>query len=69
MEDRILRKQKVLADTGLSSTQLDRMEHEGKFPRRRQITERIVGWSNNLVQEWIQNRLHGDADLAAQREE
>ena len=61
MEDHILRKQKVRASTGLSNTQIDRMEHEGRFPRRRQITERIVGWSYIEIQAWIQNRLHVEA--------
>ena len=60
MEERILRKQKVRDITGLSSTQIDRMEHEDKFPRRRQITERIVGWSYIEIQAWIQNRLHAE---------
>ncbi len=59
MEDRILRKPKVQDITGLSSTQIDRMEHEDRFPRRRQISERIAGWSFNEVQAWIQERLHG----------
>jgi predicted DNA-binding transcriptional regulator AlpA len=62
MEERILRKQKVRDITGLSSTQIDRMEQEKRFPRRRQITERIVGWSFNEVQAWIQERLHGSVE-------
>ena len=59
MEDRILRKPKVRDITGLSSTQIDRMEHEDRFPRRRHISERITGWSFNEVQAWIHERLHG----------
>ena len=66
MEERILRKQKVREITGLSNTQIDRMEHEDRFPRRRQITERIVGWSFNEIQAWINTRLHGESE-AAQR--
>ncbi len=57
--EQILRKQKVRDITGLSDTQIDRMEQGGDFPRRRQITERIVGWSFNEIQAWISARLHG----------
>jgi len=66
MDDQILRKPKIRDRTSLSSSQIDRMEHEGDFPRRRQITQRIVGWSANEIQEWINARLHGDADEQAQ---
>ena len=59
MADQILRKKSVSELTGLSSTQIDRMEDEGQFPRRRKITERIVGWSYNEIQSWINERLHG----------
>ena len=65
--EQILRKQKVRDITGLSNTQIDRMEHENRFPRRRQITERIVGWSFNEIQAWINARLHGESE-AAQRD-
>ena len=62
MEDRIIRKPIVQGDTTLSSSQIDREEQAGNFPKRRQITERIVGWSFNEVQAWIQNRLHGESE-------
>ena len=59
MNDLILRRKKVREITGLSPSQIDRMEQEGNFPRRRQITQRIIGWSHNEVQKWINDRLHG----------
>jgi prophage regulatory protein len=59
--DAILRRPAVQSQTGLSKTQLDRMEEMGQFPRRRKISERIVGWSANEVQQWIQDRLRGQA--------
>ncbi len=62
-EDHILRKQTVREQTGLSNTQIDRMEEEGLFPRRRKITKRIVGWSYNEIQNWINNRLHKQLEL------
>lgn len=60
MEDKILRRESVRQMTGLSNTQIDRMEQEAKFPRRRQITERIIGWSYVEIQAWIQKKLHGE---------
>jgi len=60
MEEKIVRKKNVEDLTKMSSSQIDRMEQEGDFPRRRQITERIVGWSYLEIQAWINYRLHGD---------
>ena len=59
MNDRILRRKKACEICGLSPSQMDRMEQEGTFPRRRQITKRIIGWSYNEVQRWVDDRLHG----------
>lgn len=61
MKDRILRRKAVKDRTGLSDTQLDRLEHRGDFPSRRKISTRIVGWSEAEVQNWIQQKLHGSA--------
>ena len=61
MEEKIVRKKNVEDLTQMSSTQIDRMEHEGTFPRRRKITERIVGWSYLEIQAWIKARLHGES--------
>ncbi len=58
MQDHILRKKIVREQTSLSNTQIDTMEKNGDFPRRRQITQRIVGWSYNEIQNWINDRLH-----------
>ena len=60
MQDQIWRKKTVNGETGLSYTQIDRMEKAGLFPKRRLISERIVGWSANEVQAWINERLHGE---------
>jgi prophage regulatory protein len=60
MEDHIVRRASLKEVTGLSDSQRDRMEQAGDFPKRRQITERIVGWSFNEIQTWINHRLHGD---------
>ena len=61
MEKRILRKKALGPIDGLSDSQRDRMEAEGRYPRRRQITERIVGWDSNEVEAWVNERLQNDA--------
>ena len=59
MHDKILRRPGVKQKTGLSDTQLDRLESQGRFPLRFKITERAVGWSENAVNAWIEERISG----------
>lgn len=44
----------------LSKTQIDRLEHEGKFPKRLRLghypTSRVV-WLEDEVSEWMRERL------------
>lgn len=61
MQDRILRRYAVREATGLPNTTIDRLEKEGRFPKRRRITDRNVGWSELEVQQWIDARLGGEA--------
>jgi len=57
--DKILRRKRIKEITGLSDTQLDRLEHRGDFPTRRKISTRVVGWSEREVQRWVNGKLHG----------
>lgn len=41
---------------GLSRSMVWRLEHEGKFPRRRLVTTNKVGWLLSEVLEWIAER-------------
>lgn len=59
--DSILRRPEVRNRTGLADTSLDRLEYEGRFPKRIKITQRNVGWSENEVQAWVDARLSGEA--------
>lgn len=49
---RILRRPEVEAATGLSKTQINRLEREGKFPKRVQISDRAVGWRSDEIEAW-----------------
>jgi prophage regulatory protein len=43
--------------TGLSRTTRWRLEQEGKFPKRLNITENTIGWLSNEIEEWMQSRI------------
>jgi predicted DNA-binding transcriptional regulator AlpA len=62
LKDHILRRPQVRDDTGMSDSQIDRLEKSGEFPKRRQITKGTVGWSYCEIQAWVNERLHGGAD-------
>jgi len=53
--ERLMRKPEVILRTGLSESTIRRMELAGKFPRRRQLGLRAIGWSSVEVEEWLQN--------------
>lgn len=61
MENRILRRPGVKERTGLTDSQIDRLEKEGRFPSRFKITTRAVGWSEQDVNAWVDERLSGVA--------
>ena len=50
---KILREREVHERTSLSRTTRWRMEQEGKFPLRRQISERRVGWLESEIDDWV----------------
>lgn len=54
--EKIIRKPAVLELTGVSDATLDREEKAGRFPKRRRIGIRAVGWLESEVQEWIAKR-------------
>lgn len=63
MQDRILRRYAVREATGLPNTTIDRLEKEGRFPKRRPITDRNVGWSESEIQQWIDAAKDGDPNI------
>ena len=48
--------EEVRGVTGLSRTTVWRLEAQGDFPRRRQITAKRVGWLVSEVEEWAESR-------------
>ena len=54
--DTFLPRSQTKAKVGMSSSQIDRLEKVGKFPRRIQISERRVVWSEAELEEWMRAR-------------
>ena len=53
---RIARKPEVLGAVTLSDTTIWRLEKLGKFPKRFKLGARSVGWFQDEIQEWMQQR-------------
>jgi prophage regulatory protein len=53
---RLVRLAEVLERTGLSRTTIWRLERSSKFPRRRRLGLRAVGWLSSEIEEWVLGR-------------
>ena len=53
---RFVRIREVERLTGLSKTSLRRLERQGTFPRRRQLSPGSVGWPEAEIFEWLAGR-------------
>ena len=61
---RILRKPEVLELIGISSSTLERLEKRNKFPKRKLLSARSIGWLECEVMSWISEsnqRLHDES--------
>jgi prophage regulatory protein len=64
MEDCILREPAVKRRTGLSRTTRWRLERNGKFPQRLQLSENAVGWRESEIDLWIESRAARHRDVS-----
>jgi prophage regulatory protein len=55
----ILNKRDVVKITGLSPVTIWRLERQGKFPSRINLSDFRVGWKDLEVYEWIDSRPRG----------
>lgn len=53
---KILRKKEVREITGLSDTTLWRLERASKFPRRLRLGASAIGWLQEEVEGWIEEK-------------
>ncbi len=56
MNDRIILEAERKRRTGISRTTAWRLEKAGKFPKRRAVSDGLVGWLESEIDEWIANR-------------
>jgi prophage regulatory protein len=54
---RILRLRDVCKATGLCRSIIYELEADGAFPKRVRLTERTVGWVEDEVQSWLNQRV------------
>jgi prophage regulatory protein len=54
---KLLRRPAVESRIGLKTTALYELMAEGKFPRPVRISKRAVGWPEDVVEAWIQDRI------------
>lgn len=52
----VIRKQDLRRETGLSHSTVFRLEKAGRFPRRFNLTERLVAWDRDEVERWVAAR-------------
>lgn len=53
---KVLRISAVKRMVGLSRTTIWRLERDGRFPRRRLIGIRAIGWAAVDIRDWIESR-------------
>jgi prophage regulatory protein len=53
--ERLMRLPEVVIRTGLSKRTISRLEAADRFPPRRQLGLRAVGWAESAVNAWISN--------------
>ena len=56
MNDRIILEAERRKKTGISRTTAWRMEKEHMFPKRRKVSDGLVGWLESELDEWVTNR-------------
>ncbi|MDA1029798.1 MAG: AlpA family phage regulatory protein [Bacteroidetes bacterium] len=56
IEDRLIREAECRNLTGLSRSTRWRLERDGLFPQRRQISENAVAWMASELNDWIKSK-------------
>ncbi len=56
---KIVRIPQVISMTGLSRSSIYRLEKEGSFPRRKRLGERMSGWIDDDITDWLTNLTDG----------
>lgn len=57
MDKRIIRLAEAKNLSGLSRSSIYALMNEGKFPQKVSIGSRAIGWVENEIQDWIEERV------------
>jgi len=61
MSIKIYRIKEVCDLTGLKPSTIYKLIRNKSFPQSIHLTSRSTGWPSNLVEDWVQSRIDGDA--------
>ena len=53
---KFLRIRQVMQLTGLSRMTIYRLERDGRFPKRRQLSQNSVAWLESEITDWAESR-------------
>ena len=54
MNDRIILEKERKKMTGISRSTAWRLEQKDRFPKRRQVSDGLVGWLESEIEQWIE---------------
>ena len=60
---RFIRQPELLARIGVTWITILRWEAAGRFPKRRKLGERVVGWVESEIDEWCANKAAQGSEL------
>ncbi|MEY8214047.1 MAG: AlpA family phage regulatory protein [Colwellia sp.] len=60
INDKIIRIKGLVEKTGLSSCTIWRLRKTNEFPKSIQLSERLIGWRESEINEWLANKNHKD---------
>jgi prophage regulatory protein len=63
--ERFIRENECRQRTGLSRAQRWRLEREGRFPTKIQLSDRAFGWLESEIEAWIAARVRERRPVAA----
>ncbi len=64
MNDRFISEAECREVTSLSRVTRWRMERDGTFPRRRQISPNRIGWLESEIRDWVEARAKAQGTCA-----
>ena len=65
--ERLIKLPEVIKATGLSRTEIYRLEAAGKFPKKVPLSERSTAWVETEVLGWVQAKIAAREEAAKER--